>query len=149
MAIKCHHSAICVRDFAASLRFYTDGLGLALLWENEFAGDWPTLFGAPEPRLHSAFLGDPERDDAGIVELVEFVGGMGGTEDGPGQGPTPQVGFFLLSFYVDVDETLARLAALGMGGEARRIEVDGMGGAKVPMAVVRDPDGVIVELIGA
>jgi catechol 2,3-dioxygenase-like lactoylglutathione lyase family enzyme len=146
MAAKCHHSAICVRDFAASLRFYTEGLGLELLWENEFAGDWPTLFGAREPRLHSAFLGDSGADDAGIVELVEFIGGM---EDGTGQGPAPQVGFFLLSFYVDVDETLARLAALGLGGEPRRIEVDGIGGAKVPMAVVRDPDGVIVELIGA
>ena len=56
---------------------------------------------------------------------------------------------FLLSFYVDVDETLARLAGLGLGGEPRRIEVPGMGGAMVPMAVVRDPDGVIVELIGA
>jgi len=146
MAAKCHHSAICVRDFAASLRFYTEGLGLTLLWENEFAGDWPTLFGAREPRLHSAFLGDPECDDAGIVELVEFIGGM---EAGTGQGPAPQVGFFLLSFYVDVDATLARLAGLGLGGEARRIEVHGMGGVKVPMAVVRDPDGVIVELIGA
>jgi len=146
MAVKCHHSAICVRDFTASLRFYTEGLGLELLWEHEFVGDWPTLFGARESRLHSAFLGDPGADDAGIVELVEFIGGM---EDGGGQGPAPQVGFFLLSFYVDVDETLARLAALGLGGAPRRIEVDGMGGAKVPMAVVRDPDGVIVELIGA
>lgn len=146
MAVKCHHSAICVRDFATSLRFYTEGLGLEVLWENEFDGDWPTLFGARRPRLHSAFLGDPTVADAGIVELVEFAGGM---EEGTGQGPAPQLGFFLLSFYVDVDQTLARLTALGMGGPARRIEVDGMGGAKVPMAVVRDPDGVIVELIGA
>lgn len=146
MPAKCHHSAICVRDFAASLRFYTEGLGLEPLWEHEFAGDWPTLFGAREPRLRSAFLGDPAVPDAGIVELVEFAGGM---EEGTGQGPAPQVGFFLLSFYVDVDATLARLAVLGLGGEPRRIEVDGMGGAKVPMAVVRDPDGVIVELIGA
>lgn len=146
MASKCHHSAICVRDFATSLRFYTEGLGLELLWENEFAGDWPTLFGAREPRLHSAFLGDPGAADAGIVELVEFAGGM---EDGTAQGPAPELGFFLLSFYVDVDATLARLAGLGLGGEPRRIEVPGMGGAMVPMAVVRDPDGVIVELIGA
>jgi catechol 2,3-dioxygenase-like lactoylglutathione lyase family enzyme len=146
MAVKCHHSAICVRDFAASLRFYTEGLGLELLWENEFDGDWPTLFGARQPRLHSAFLGDPGVADAGIVELVEFAGGM---EDGTSQGPAPQLGFFLLSFYVDVDETLTRLAELGLGGEPRRIAVDGMDGAKVPMAVVRDPDGVVVELIGA
>lgn len=146
MPIKCHHSAICVRDFEASMRFYTEGLGLALLWEKEFEGDWPTLFGAPEPRLHSAFLGDPDADDGGIVELVEFPGGMA---EGAGSGPAPQLGFFLLSFYVDVDATLARLAAMGLGGEPRRIEVQGMGGAGVPMAVVRDPDGVLVELIGA
>lgn len=146
MATKCHHSAICVRDFDASLRFYRDGLGLALLWEKVFDGDWPTLFGAPQPKLHSAFLGDPEVPDAGIVELVEFIGGM---EAGSTQGPTPELGFFLLSFYVDVDETLARLADMGLAGEARRIEVDGMNDTKVPMATVRDPDGTIIELIGA
>jgi catechol 2,3-dioxygenase-like lactoylglutathione lyase family enzyme len=146
MPTKCHHSAICVSDLATSLRFYAEGLGLELLWENEFDGDWPTLFGAPQPKLHSAFLGDPEVADAGIVELVDFPGGMGAAA---GQGASPQLGFFLLSFYVDVDETLARLAALGLGGEARRIEVAGMHDTMVPMAVVRDPDGVIVELIGA
>ena len=146
MAAKIHHSAICVRDFDASLRFYRDGLGLSLLWEREFEGDWPTLFGAPEPKLHSAFLGDANAPDAGIVELVEFIGGM---EEGAPQGPSPQLGFFLLSFYVDVDETLARLAHLGLGGEPRRIAVQGMAEQHVPMATVRDPDGVIIELIGA
>jgi glyoxylase I family protein len=146
MAAKIHHSAICVRDFDTSLRFYRDGLGLSLLWEREFEGDWPTLFGAPEPKLHSAFLGDPGTPDAGIVELVEFVGGM---DDGTAQGAKPQLGFFLLSFYVDVDDTLARLADLGLGGEPRRIAVKGMAEQHVPMATVRDPDGVIVELIGA
>lgn len=146
MATKCHHSAICVRDFAQSLRFYRDGLGLALLWEREFEGDWPRLFGAPGRTLHSAFLGDPSVPDAGIVELVEFPGGVA---EGLPQGPSPQSGFFLLSFYVDVDATLARLAELGLGGEPRRIEVTGMGNQTVPMATVRDPDGVIVELIGA
>jgi glyoxylase I family protein len=146
MAAKIHHSAICVRDFETSMRFYRDGLGLSLLWEREFEGDWPTLFGAPEPKLHSAFLGDPGTPDAGIVELVEFIGGM---EEGAPQGPQPQLGFFLLSFYVDVDDTLARLAHLGLGGEPRHIAVKGMAEQHVPMATVRDPDGVIVELIGA
>jgi len=146
MAAKIHHSAICVRDFDTSLCFYRDGLGLSLLWEREFEGDWPTLFGAPEAKLHSAFLGDPGAPDAGIVELVEFIGGM---EEGTPQGLQPQLGFFLLSFYVDVDVTLARLAHLGLGGEPRRIEVTGMAEQHVPMATVRDPDGVIIELIGA
>src|SRR6187200_1980206 len=128
MAAKIHHSAICVRDFETSLRFYRDGLGLSLLWEKEFEGDWPSLFGAPEPKLHSAFLGDPSAPDAGIVELVEFIGGM---EEGTSQGAQP------------------RLADLGLGGEPRRIAVQGMAEQHVPMATVRDPDGVIIELIGA
>src|SRR3954469_25264913 len=109
MAAKIHHTAICVRDFETSLRFYRDGLGLSLLWEKEFEGDWPTLFGAPGPKLHSAFLGDPGAPDARIVELVESIGGMDG---GSAQGPRRQVGFFLLSFSVDVDGPLARLANL-------------------------------------
>src|SRR5215831_7980973 len=133
MGLTCHHSAICVRDFNASLRFYTEGIGLEVLMERDFEGDWPSLFGAPEPKLRSAFLGDPSVSTAGIVELVDFVGGV---DDGPPPSDVPRAGFFLLSFYVDVDETLARLAALGLGGEPRRIDVPGMAGQRVPMAVV-------------
>ena len=61
----------------------------------------------------------------------------------------PTEGFFLLSFYVgDVDEVLERLATLGLGGDVRRIELPATDGAGVGMATVRDPDGVLVELIG-
>jgi len=42
---------------------------------------------------------------------------------------------------------LARLVALGLGGEPRRIVVPAPGG-DVQMATVVDPDGVLVELIG-
>jgi catechol 2,3-dioxygenase-like lactoylglutathione lyase family enzyme len=55
----------------------------------------------------------------------------------------------LLSFFVgDTDATLARLADLGLGGEPRRIELPGPDDSVVVMATVRDPDGVLVELIG-
>ena len=80
MAAKIHHSAICVRDFDASLRFYRDGLGLSLLWEREFEGDWPTLFGAPEPKLHSAFLGDPAVERHHALHLVPDALGVVTTE---------------------------------------------------------------------
>ena len=141
-----HHSAIATRDIDAGIRFYRDGLGLQVLMDHEFDGDWSTLFDAPSDRLRSVFLGDPDSPDAGVVELVTFAG------DGTGDGdeaiaPPPQSGFFLLSFFVDVDETLARLAAVGLDGPVRRIRVPGPGG-DVEMATVRDPDGVLVELIG-
>ena len=143
MPRSLHHAALCVRDVDASLRFYRDGLGLAVLMDEHFDGDWPTLFDAPSRRLRSVFLGEPAAPDAGFVELVAFDGGVG-----PGAGaPGPETGFFLLSFFVDLDATLVRLDELGLGGTPRRIEQPGPGGSRVAMATVRDPDDVVVELI--
>jgi glyoxylase I family protein len=94
------------------------------------------------------FLGDPDSPDAGIVELVTFdAGGADGDRRGAPSPAPPRPGFFLLSFFVDVDATMARLAALGFGEPARRIRVPSPGG-HVDMVTVRDPDGVLVELVG-
>jgi catechol 2,3-dioxygenase-like lactoylglutathione lyase family enzyme len=139
-----HHSAICVRDVDVSLRFYRDGLGLETLMDHAFEGDWRALFDAPSNRLRSVFLGDPGRPDVGIVELVAFDAPAG--DRAPAGRPAP--GFFLLSFFVDVEASLARLRRLGLASEARRIEVPGPTGP-VAMATLRDPDGVLVELVGA
>lgn len=142
-----HHSAICTADVTQSLRFWRDGLGLRELFDFEFIGDWPELFGAKSDQLRSIFLGDPQSPEAGIVELVEFAGadeqlpaiaGLSG----------PRHGFFLLSFQREVDETLSTLAALGFSDGVRRISVAAPGGRSVAMAVITAPDGVLVELIG-
>ena len=142
-----HHSAVYARDVDASLRFYRDGLGLHVLMDHEFDGDWRTLFGAPANRLRSVFLGDPSAPDAGIVELVAFDGDSVERPKTAAR-EASQVGFFLLSFFVDVDETLTRLTKLGFDSPASRILVPGPEG-DVEMATVRDPDGVLVELVGA
>lgn len=135
-----HHSAICVADVEDSLRFWRDGLGLAVVMDGRFDGDWPTLLRAPSTSLRAVFLGDPERPEAGIVELVDLGDVPPGA--GPGGGGASS-GFLLLSLMVpDVEAVLDRLAGLGLGGEPRR--VDAMG---IAMAVVVDPDGVQVELV--
>jgi catechol 2,3-dioxygenase-like lactoylglutathione lyase family enzyme len=140
---RVHHSAIVVRDLHRSLPFWTDGLGLDVLMDSAFEGDWPTLFGVPRPSLRSVFLGDRRQPGSGVVELVSFEGldpaPAGGTAGAPG------AGFLLLSLYVDLDRVLSRLAPLGVKPEAV-IEVDGLQGP-VRMATVRDPEGVLVELI--
>jgi catechol 2,3-dioxygenase-like lactoylglutathione lyase family enzyme len=149
---RVHHSAIVVRDVDASLRFWRDAVGFEVIMDMHFDGDWRTLFGAPENRLRSVFLGDPKRADGGIVELVQFEKGEAGSDDAPAERRASTPGFFLLSCYVDVDRVLDRLRALDLGGEPRRIAVPGpseplqMG--PVQMATVVDPDGVLVELIG-
>jgi glyoxylase I family protein len=141
---RVHHSAIVVRDVDASLQFWRDGMGFAVMMDTDFDGEWSTLFEAGSNRLHSVFLGDPAHPESGIVELVQFTAGAAAA---PKSEP-PRNGFFLLSCYVDVDATLARLHDLGLGGEPRRITVSAPKGAEVQMATVRDPDGVLVELIG-
>jgi catechol 2,3-dioxygenase-like lactoylglutathione lyase family enzyme len=142
-----HHSAIHAHDIEASLRFYRDGLGLPVLMDHEFEGDWRTLFGAPANRLRSVLLGDPAAADAGVVELVAFDAEPAGGGNTAPSGP-PGRGFFLLSFFVDVADTLDRLAGLGLDVAVRRIRVPGPEG-DVEMATLRDPDGVLVELVGA
>jgi glyoxylase I family protein len=135
---KAHHTAICTTDVAASLRFWRDGLGFEETMDLSFEGDWPALFDAPSERLRSVFLGDPTDPSGGIVELVDLGAVPAGTPP-----EAPGTGFFLVSVYTEVDAALARLADLGLGGEPRRISVQG-----VAMAVVRDPNGVRVELVG-
>lgn len=132
-----HHSAICTGDVDASLRFWRDGLGFRLLMDQRFEGDWPALFNAPSSSLRSIFLGDPD-EGAGVVELVDLGPDLGAI-DPPDE---PVLGFFLLSVFTDLDTALTRLRDLGLGGPPRRVTVSG-----VDMAVVRDPSGVLVELI--
>jgi catechol 2,3-dioxygenase-like lactoylglutathione lyase family enzyme len=139
-----HHSAICTADVERSLRFWRDGLGFSELFDHNFTGDWPELFGARSNRLRSVFLGDPETPDTGIVELVVFEG----AEDVSTPPQRPRHGFFLLSLQRDVDETLSALAAFGFTDGVRRISVAAPAGKTVAMAVITAPDGVLVELIG-
>src|SRR5262249_54507341 len=79
-----HHSGVIAHDVDVSVRFYRDGLGLEVLMDHEFDGDWHTLFDAPRDRLRSVFLGDPDSPDAGIVELVTFGND---TSDAPSSAP--------------------------------------------------------------
>jgi catechol 2,3-dioxygenase-like lactoylglutathione lyase family enzyme len=135
-----HHVALCTTDVELALRFWQDGMGLTQLFDHSFSGSWRQLFGAETDELRSIFLGD---GDAGLVELVMMAGS--GAALPPG---APRAGLFLVSFERDVDEQLARLAELGFEAEVRRIEQPAGAGKVVPMAVIRAPDGVLVELIG-
>src|SRR5258708_8893809 len=133
-----HHSVVVVRDLEASLRFYRDGIGLDLLQDRHVQGDWPDLFDAPSRRVRAVFLGDagvPD-DHAGVLELNVFDGDI---PTGPPPSP-PRTGFFLLSFFVDVEATLSRLAALGLGGPPRPATQSTPPGL-ITLATVRDPAG--------
>ena len=139
-----HHTAIVTTDVERALTFWQDGLGLMVLFDHVFTGDWPTLFDAGTDTLQSIFLGDPGAPDTGIVELVVF--------DNPAPEresiARPAAGFFLVSLNRDVEATLRRLADLGFADDVRQIVVPAPHGKQVQMAVITAPDGVRVELIG-
>jgi glyoxylase I family protein len=139
-----HHTAIVTTDVERAMLFWRDGLGLAILFDHVFSGDWRSLFDAKTDTLRSIFLGDPEAADTGIVELVVFDDPAPVRE--PVTGPAP--GFFLVSLNRDVEPALRRLAELGFTDGVRRIVVPATQGKQVEMAVIAAPDGVRVELIG-
>ena len=139
-----HHTAIVTTDVERALSFWQDGLGLMVLFDHVFTGDWPTLFDAGTDTLQSIFLGDPGAPDTGIVELVVFDNPAPERESIAGPAP----GFFLVSLNRDVDPTLRRLADLGFADDLRQIVVPAPHGKQVQMAVITAPDGVRVELIG-
>ena len=134
---------VVVGDLGASLRFYRDGLGLDVLLDRRVEGDWPGLLDAPTRSLRAVFLGDARvpDDHAGVLELNVLDGDV---PAGPPPSP-PRTGFFMLSFFVDVDATLSRLAALGLGGPPRRV-IQSTPNGPVTVATVRDPDGLLVLL---
>jgi catechol 2,3-dioxygenase-like lactoylglutathione lyase family enzyme len=136
-----HHTGICPADMDASLRFYVDGLGLAVLFDVVLPVDLDPLLGVTTAKVRTVCLGDPARSDAGVLELLDLGTGSAATE--PAGSGVPRRGACLLSFNVPVEETLARLASLNFGGTPRRMPTPGGGLA----ATVVDPDGVVVELL--
>jgi catechol 2,3-dioxygenase-like lactoylglutathione lyase family enzyme len=134
------HVGLGPADMDAALHFYRDGIGLEVLFDVTFDADFEPLLGVPTKMPRTVFLGDPGRPDAGRVELLDL--GTGELPDGRAAPGLPHRGACLLSFQVAVEETLQRLADLGIGGEPRRIQTPG--GAA---AIVVDPDGVMVELV--
>ena len=132
-----------VRDLEASLRFYRDGLGLDLLADRRVEGSWPDLFDAPSRSLRAVFLGDARvpDDHSGVLELNVFEEVV---PEGPPVSPL-RTGFLMLSFFVDVEAALGRLAGLGLGGSPRRVTQPTPSGP-ITIVTVRDPDGLLVLL---
>jgi glyoxylase I family protein len=135
-----HHTVIRVRDMERSIEYWRDGVGLELMMDGEFEGDWPTLFNAPSTSLRSVFLGDPSRE-GGILELVDF--GTPGTRQPDSE--MPAEGLMLVAFQCDIDPALQWLAALGRAGPLREVTVQSPRGP-VRIVLLEDPNGVHFEL---
>jgi glyoxylase I family protein len=133
-----HHVVIFVADADRSLAFYRDGLGLSTLVDRAFEGPWPEMFGVTSSRLRAIMLGDAEHRERGQVELLTMAEPV---PEGPGPMPIA-TGLVMLSFMVDLAEVLPKLEAAGGTGVRKATLRNG-----VDVATLRDPDGVLVELL--
>jgi predicted enzyme related to lactoylglutathione lyase len=81
-----------------------------------------------------------ENLELGQVELLTFADPV---RPGPGVEP-PRTGSMMLSFFVDLEKVLPAVEAFG-GTDVRRSTLKN----GTAIASVRDPDGVLVELLDA
>lgn len=135
------HAGICPADIEESLRFYRDGIGLDVLFDVTVPANIEPLLGEKTEKFRTIFLGNLDRPEAGAVELVELIPTDRSKE--PAASGLPKRGLFLISFHVPVEQTLDRLAAMGLGGPPRKMPT--MKGNW--SATVVDPDGTVVELL--
>jgi glyoxylase I family protein len=136
------HIGLYPGDFDESLRFYVDGIGLEVIFDVTLDMDMKDFLGVSTERVRTLFLGDPSKPGVTRLELLDLYDGRAAQE--PVGDGLPRRGLTLISFQVPVEETLERLASLGLGGTPRKIPArNGFA------ATVTDPDGVMVELVDA
>lgn len=135
------HVGLCPADMDAALMFYVGGLGLEVIFDVTLRGDMYDLLGVHTDSVRTCFVGDPATPGSTRLELMQLFPGHG-ADEAPRTG-YPQRGLTLVSFIRPVEQTLVRLADLGLGGTPRIMPTP----AGKLSAMVVDPDGVMVELL--
>lgn len=138
---RIHHVGITVAKLDRSLAFYRDLLGMTVigLSDDEDVG---AIVGMQETRVRIA---DLDVGDDQILELLEYDSG---NKSGRSNGPDT-VGSCHLSLQVgDLRSALSRLASAGFMpmGEPAALSIGGVW-EDCTVVYLRDPDGVIIELI--
>jgi lactoylglutathione lyase len=134
-----HHVGITVAQLERSLAFYRDLLGMGIIGISDDE-DVSVIVGLPGARVRIA---DLDAGNGQLLELIEYDSAIG-----DGSGPN-RVGSCHLSLQVDdLRLTLSRLANAGVRpvGEPTRLSASGVWQG-CTVVYLRDPDGVIVELL--
>jgi catechol 2,3-dioxygenase-like lactoylglutathione lyase family enzyme len=142
---RIHHVGITTADADRSLRFYRDLLGMRVLADSRLtSASVATLLGVDELELR---IVDLDTGDGRIVELLEYAKPAGVHADYTSRDPgTAHVAFGV----DDLDAIAAGIAAAGGAVISRHAvtagDTEGIF-AGVRLLYVRDPDGMILELV--
>lgn len=151
MGTSFHHLTIAVNDLDESLRFYRDGLGLEIVFDDYLERDWMRFLGSPCMRIRELALSNPPDPPGGAagglaspqrgaaIALAVFDDGI---DRQPLSGPPHGVSH--VAFVIAGETVIERLASLGYRAvSAGETTVDGV---RLHVWFVRDPDGVVIEL---
>ncbi|MGX6447984.1 VOC family protein [Patulibacter sp. S7RM1-6] len=146
------HTGFTVSDIERAIAFYEGAVGLRLRHRQEQENAYTSTFvGQPDAKLRVAQFALPgaeEGDSASghVLELCEYVRPRGETL----RADTNAVGIGHVAFQTDdLDGTLERMRAAGGTPVSDPVEITAginRGGRTV---YVRDPDGIVVELVQA
>ncbi|HKC30035.1 MAG TPA: VOC family protein [Jatrophihabitans sp.] len=142
------HVGFSVRDIEASIRFYSEGLGLTLVHRQSQDNDYThKLVGYPDANLNIAqfaITGVEGPASGHVLELIEYVTPRGEQIDPQNN----RIAAGHLAFEVDdMDATVARLRELGARFVSDPVQITAginKGGRTV---YLYDPDGVTLELL--
>jgi catechol 2,3-dioxygenase-like lactoylglutathione lyase family enzyme len=146
MHARFDHTALAVSDMEASIRFYRDGIGLAVVSDQVVHGDWRRLLRVDTDTLRTVQMAHAEDISVAIVELVAVVDGIDRRAVNPIQPPFR--GLWLLSFRCDFEETIARLKTMGYVAELEHTQHPDPT-ITLRVAFLHGPDGEVVELLSA
>ncbi|MEX1026615.1 MAG: VOC family protein [Candidatus Paceibacterota bacterium] len=138
-----------VSDVDAAVKFYTQAIGFKELDGFDVPGDFATRAGLTDRQpLSIRVLVLGKNETATKLKLMQVPGSESKSSDNATI--HSQLGFSYLTIYItDMDAAVARLEKAGVKivGEGP-VELPADLGAGIYLAVVRDPDGNLIELVG-
>lgn len=141
------HVGLTVTDLDRSVSFYRDVLGLEYLGEMEMDGpETEALFQKPGCRARVAYLNGSRALAAPPVELIQFVGQTVEQQTGD----LFRTSISEICFAVeDIDRTYQRLLDRGVEflSEPQTFDSTQYGFGKSRAVYLRDPDGIVLELL--
>lgn len=124
--LRMMHTMLRVRDLDASLKFYTELLGMTLIKKLDF----------PEGEFTLAFVGYGPEEENTVIELTYNYDG----------GPY-EIGTAYGHIALETSDIYATAETLRAGGAEITREPGPMKHGKTHIAFLKDPDGYMIELV--